>query len=326
MRWYAWYQGGNIHVADLDRSPADGSLLTMHVVVPLPADHRDWSEVYVAAVPDGEAVVYVACNAVRRLNLHGTVVWSYDLGSGGNEGAAVAVSPDADVVWVWASQMTDDGCDRLLVLDAASGGLLDQADLWSVGYGGGFFAHPDGTVIVSVGQGQCGPANFQARFDGGLLVVEELIGPLRDQRWLVALSPEGTRLVAFPDWAWGELLVHAWPGGELLTSFKAADLLPDQHRSDEPTFEWTTGFLNNGQLLTTIEVDQKALLVRVDLESGASSVIGEPFATPRGHTLGDGTWIAADEWKDRSGPRRLRRFQLDRSGEDLWPGLAGCAG
>ncbi|WP_125776441.1 YncE family protein [Antribacter gilvus] len=314
MRWYPWCQGGNIHVADLDRSPADGSLLTMHVVVPLPADHRDASEVHVAVMPDGEAFVYVAWNEVRRLDLQGTVVWSYDLGSGGDEGAAVAVSPDAGVVWVWASQMTDDGCDHLLVLDAASGGLLDEADLWTVGYGGEFFAHPDGSIIVSVGLGQSEFANFHALFDGGRLLVEEPAGPLRLGRYLRALSPDGTRVVASPDGEWDELLVYGWPGGEILTSFKAPDLLPEQHRSDEPTFEWTTGFLNNGQLLTTIEVDQKALLVRVDLESGASSVIGEPFATPRNLLpLGDGTWIAADDRYDRRAARSLRRFQLDHS-------------
>lgn len=323
MSWYSWSDNERISIADLARSPADGSPLVGHVTIPLPAEHRGASLVdELVTIGDGDPV-FTAQDVVVRMGAGGAVVWSHDLGpSGPQRGLAhsgIVLSRDDAIVWVYAADaMADRGDDdRLLVLDARTGELLASAALDSVGHGAELLAHADGGLLVGVAQGQDGGILYLARFDDGELTVQELDGALDGDRVPCAFSPDGTRLLTCDYDGPDDVAVHSWPDGAVLATFMAEDLVPESLDGEMPVLEYGAGFLDDGRVLVTVkgEVESEenfvewAVPVVIDLASGTARAVAAPGPAQRQGpvALGDGTWVVVDHRPEGSDAPLVRR-------------------
>jgi outer membrane protein assembly factor BamB len=323
VSWYSWSDDQRIFIADLARSPADGSPLVGHVSIPLPAEHRGASLVdELVIIGDGDPV-FAAQDVVVRMGAGGEVVWSHDLGPGGPRSglarSGVARSRDGAIVWVYAADaMADRGDgDRLLALDARTGKLLVSAVLDSVGHSAELLAHDDGSLVVGVAQGQDGGVLYLVRFDHGVLTMRELTGALHGDRVPCGFSPDGTRLLTCDYEGPDDVAVHSWPDGAVLATFTAEDLVPESLDGEMPVLEYGAGFLDDGRVLVTVkgevELEENfvewAVPVVIDLASSTAGAVAAPGPAQRQGPvpLGDGTWVAVDRRPEGSDAPLVRR-------------------
>lgn len=206
------------------------------------------------------------------------------------DGRAVGVyRPDA-----MAGRGTD---DRYVAFDAATGEVLGEEELETVGHGAVQLAHPtSGEVLFDVGEGQDGTVVFRASLAGGRLGV--VAYPWVD-RCLIGLSPDGRHFLTI-DHGQADLTVHAYPGGEEVFTLTVEAF---GHDPESVYVEWAGGYLDQDTLLINLVGEPEEQLedeewfrtYRVDARTGqvhgqiASHGAGADDLRP----LGDGSWLTS---------------------------------
>lgn len=142
------------------------------------------------------------------LDRAGTELWRFDFGpredAPGSARTNCRFSFDGTVVWLYRPDMYSGHgeSDRWFALDAATGAVLGDAALPTVGgHGGHHVVHPDGEhVLLEVGCGQDGCYLFKGRISQGAMewapwpVAED---PNQSDQRIGALSPDGRQVMAF---------------------------------------------------------------------------------------------------------------------------------
>lgn len=220
---------------DLSRPVLNGALLERVAAFPAEAEPRGH-----AAAPDLECAVYTTDDALVCVGRDGATRWRSDFGAAPERymsgSADCAFSLKGDVVWLYRPDLAMKGpghTDQWLAFDAATGSVLGQVDLGSIGHGAEHFVHPDGEhVLLEVGEGQDGSCVYRARLDGTGIVVAE-------QKWdaaLYDLSPDGSRAMTVREMRGSlleEVVIRTFPGGEedLVVSAEALGYDEDEHET-----------------------------------------------------------------------------------------------
>ncbi|MEU5884235.1 hypothetical protein [Spirillospora sp. NPDC047279] len=241
--------------------------------------------------PDLGRAVYATQHEVVCVD-GGGAVWRYDLlprstvRYGHHPGCAF--SKDGKTVWVYRpdAMAGRGGLDRWVVLDAAGGGVLAEADLGTVGHGGRHHRHPNGTdVLLDVGEGQDGVNLFRGSLRSGL---ESFRYDWID-RCVLDLAPDGSRFMT-ADHEQDDVAFHRYPDGEVTLRFRLEEFGVD---TEDGFVEWSGGFLTNETAIVTVGGEEEwHRHYRVDLASGGMA----PFdAESRDaydiEPLGDGSWL-----------------------------------
>ncbi|MFD6999512.1 hypothetical protein ACFWA5_25350 [Streptomyces mirabilis] len=254
----------------------EGSCQEMHASFDEYGEHGEHTDSRGHLYADSGSVVFSA---------DGKLVWAHV------RGPLAAGSGDPDVIEEW------------LVLDAADGTVLGQADTQTVAAGSGHVSHPDpGQMGLSVGEGQDGAPLLWGRWDGERLSVERI----DDDRCLLAVSPSGEHFLTVTHYQ--ELLsLHRVEDGSVVSELDAEEVIPDHPAldpdDDEPEVHWDYygGFLDEHTVIAgTTEADEEYGTGRhwlVDVRD--MRLLGEvtyPFPTSGvPNTLGDGSWYTIAE-------------------------------
>lgn len=267
-----------------------------------------------AVSADLRRAVYTTLNAAVCVTRDGAEIWrsAFEPLSGERYGhrPSCVLSADGRVVWVYRP----DGMagrnrpDQWVVLDAETGATIAQADLTTVGHGGGQFRHPAGEeILLDVGEGQDGSVVFRGALRGDRL---DLVPYPWGDRCLIGLAPGGDRFMTV-DHGQDDVAFHTYPDGDVTLE------LPIEafgHDPDEAFVEWGGGYLTPDTAIVTIAgetEDEREWFrrYRVGLRSG------QVEAEFDGHTedlydlepLGDGSWLTTDpsghpiRWSAREG-------------------------
>ncbi|WP_033222862.1 hypothetical protein [Kitasatospora phosalacinea] len=294
--------GGAIRAYDT-AAPGSGPLLPVAEFRPREGDEvRDH-----AVAPDLTRAYYTTLDAAVCVGADGAELWRSAVeGERTRERGhrpGCGLSADGRRLWFYRPDaMAGRGShDGWTVLDAATGAVLGRADLGTVGHAGAHFAHPDGTVLLDVGEGQDGTVVFRGSLtDGGLEVAAY---PWTD-RCLIGLSPDGKHFLTV-DHGQRDFTVHAYPGGEAEFTVTVDDF---GHDGDgcEAVVEWSGGYLDQDTLVVVLygedEDEDEAgdgewfRSHRVDARTGR--ILGEFDSGARDcydlHPLGDGSWLTTD--------------------------------
>jgi hypothetical protein len=243
-----------------------------------------------------DRVVYAAEDEVVCTGAAG---WRFDLGRRGRrDGVAYtgcAFSLDDAVVWVYSPDaMADRGGrrDRWIALDAATGAVRESFDLDSAGHGGQMIPHPDGDVLLDVGEGEDGSRTYRVRLGGQLSAY-----PWHD-RVLVDLSPSGRQFMTV-DHGQQDVAFHTFPGGEVEVRVPIAPLEDDP---GDAGFEWTGGYLDETTAAAVVtgvaEEDDEEEWWRhctIDVRTGEMTALPVVTTDPYDlQPLGDGTYLTTD--------------------------------
>ncbi|WP_335991258.1 hypothetical protein [Glycomyces sp. MUSA5-2] len=180
----------------------------------------------------GHTIVATADDLVA-VDESGAATWRYPFGSGrplGAQRTTCTYSRDGALVWlylpdVYAGRGAE---DRLVLLDAATGALVDEAPLpVPGGHSASIDLHPDGVhVLLCVGCGQDGTYTFLARATPGSPLACEpwpadpaALGSL----WLQGMFEDGSTVLAVTDDG-TRIEFRTWPTGDLAWSVTLADL------------------------------------------------------------------------------------------------------
>ncbi|MFJ8041957.1 hypothetical protein ACIRBX_15800 [Kitasatospora sp. NPDC096147] len=285
---------GVIHVYELAGGP--GELAPAARIRPVAGDEP----VAISVTSDLGRVCYTTLNAVVCVSADGSEVWRHPLEphSSARYGHRpdCAYSPDDRTVWVYRPDVMADRSpvDLWVVLDAATGGQIDGAELETAGHGGSQYFHPtDGHVLLELGEGQDGVAAFRGRLEAGRLEVVRY--PWHD-RCLIDLSPDGTRFMTV-DHGQADVTFHRYPGGEEVLTLAVEDFGPE---AEDGVVEWGGGFLSDGTAVVTLAGEDEETEQEwhrdhlVDLATGSVT----PFASGSADSyditpLGDGSWLLA---------------------------------
>jgi hypothetical protein len=219
------------------------------------------------------------------------------------------LSVDGRAVWVYRpDSMAGRGrFDQWVALNAATGAIIAQADLGTVGHGGEQFRHPDGEqLLLDVGEGQDGSTIFR-----GALVADrlELVRYPWGDRCLIDLTPDGSQfMTVHHDQA--DVAFHTYPGGEATLKLPVEAFGYDPY---ETYVEWSGGgYLTADTAIVTLggEADDEKewfCHYRVNLSSGRVEAEFDGHAEDLYdlEPLGDGSWLTTDpsghpiRWADR---------------------------
>ncbi|MCX4574855.1 hypothetical protein [Streptomyces sp. NBC_01571] len=281
--------------------------------------------------PGLDVAVFAGVHAIRAVDGRGATLWEVRHGcwEGGcrelhtsvdeyadsrdhlyaDSGSAV-FSADGKLVWAHVrGPLAEDGedpevLDEWLVLDAADGTVLGEADAQTVAAGSDHVSHPDpGQMGLSVGEGQDGVPLLWGRWDGERLSVDR-IGD--DDRILLAVSPSGEHFLTVTHYQ--ELLaLHRVADGSVVSELDAEEAvaphpaLPPENDEPEVHWDYYAGFLDEHTVITgTVEADEEFGAGRhwlVDVrDMRLLGEVGYPFpvsGVPL--ALGDGSWCTVDE-------------------------------
>lgn len=251
-----------------------------------------------AVCTDLRHAYYTTLEAAVCVTAHGTLLWRSRFEPPADEVFGhqpdCELSSDGRVLWVYRPDaMAGRGRpDQWVAMDAATGEVLAQADLETVGHGGVQLAHPaSGQVLLNVGEGQDGSVVHRASLTGGRM---ELLRYPWDDRCLIDLSPDGHRFLTV-DHAQNDLAVHAFPGGEVLFTLTAADF---GHDPETVYLEWSGGYLTEDTVVATLigeDEDEEDWFRHYRLDARTGRIHGE-FDTHAAdpydlRPLGDGSWL-----------------------------------
>ncbi|MFD6493043.1 hypothetical protein [Streptomyces sp. NPDC060188] len=287
---------GGICAYDLDAG--DLGVLSPSVVC-RPSAGDDVVEHAVSA--DLQRAYYTTLDAAVCVTAGGAEVWRSDFEPrsehrmGHRPGCVLSL--DGSTVWVYRPDVMAGrgGPDRWAALDAATGAVVAQTDLRTVGHGGEQFPHPvDGHVLLDVGEGQDGSVVYRARLVEGRM---DLVRYPGDDRCLIGLSPDGSHFTTVAH-DQSDVALHTYPDGEV-TFALSVDAFG--HDPDEIYVEWSGGYLSTDTVVVSLmgETEDEQEWFRhylVDVQSGR--IHGEFDA----HTdnpydirpLGDGSWLTTD--------------------------------
>ncbi|MDN3239531.1 hypothetical protein [Glycomyces tritici] len=173
------------------------------------ADERPISDIKAQSRDESGGRVAIATrDFLVCLDRAGTELWRFDFGpredGPGSAWSNCRFSRDGAVVWLYRPDMYSGHgpADRWFALDAATGAILGDAALPTVGgQGGHHHLHPDGVhVLLEVGCGQDGSYLFKGRIDQGAL--DWAPWPVADSpdqcdQRIAALAPDGSQVMAF---------------------------------------------------------------------------------------------------------------------------------
>ncbi|MBK3562356.1 hypothetical protein [Streptomyces sp. MBT62] len=274
-----------------------GVLSPVMVCRPSPDD-----EVVDHAVAVGrQRAYYTTLHAAVCVTADGTEVWRsrFEPRSDQRHGhrPGCVLSSDELVLWVYRpdAMAGRDRHDRWVALDAATGAVVAEAELSTVGHGGLHLLHPAGDeVFLDVGEGQDGSVVFRASLTGSRM---DLTTYPWDDRCLIALSPDGHEFMTVHH-EQADVALHTYPDGEVRFALSVDAF---GHDPDEVYVEWSGGYLDPDTVLVTLggetEDEQEWFRhYRVDVRSGR---VGAEFdARTDDHydmrPLGDGTWLTTD--------------------------------
>jgi hypothetical protein len=265
-----------------------------------------------AVSADLRHAVYTTLNHAVRVTRDGTEIWrsAFEPPSTERYGhrPSCVLSLDDRVVWVYRpdAMAGRNRPDRWVALDADTGLVIAEAELKTVGHGGGQFRHPDGKhLFLDVGEGQDGAVVFRGTLDGDR--IDLVTYPWAD-RCLIAPAPDGTGFMTVCH-DQTDVAFHGHPDGEVTLRFPVEAF---GHDPDDAYVEWNGGYLTPDTAVVTISGETEDehewfRHYRVDLRSGR---VGAEFD---GHAadaydlepLGDGTWLTTDtsghpiRWSDR---------------------------
>ncbi|WP_062207613.1 hypothetical protein [Streptomyces sp. NBRC 109706] len=251
-----------------------------------------------AVAADPRHVFYTTLHAAVCVTADGAEVWRSEFAPRSRERyghrPGCALSLDGRVLWIYRPDVLAgrDRPDRWVALDAATGAVLAQADLGTVGHGGEQLPHPAGEfMLLDVGEGQDGTVIHRASLVDGRL---DLVRYPWHDRILIGLSPDGTRFMTV-DHQQTDLAVHRHPDGEVTFSLTVDAF---GHDPDEIFVDWFGGFLNEDTLVATLAGETEneedwSRLYRVHAQTGEIQAEFTPHAeAPHDiHLLGDNTWL-----------------------------------
>jgi hypothetical protein len=205
------------------------------------------------------------------------------------------ISLDDAVVWVYRpdAMAGRDRTDQWVVLDARTGTSMAATPLETMGHGGLQHRHPDGTLLLDVGEGQDGSVIYRGAFEpGGLDVVRY---PWSD-RWLIDVAPGGGQFMTV-DHQQADVAFHSYPGGEVTRQLSVADL---GHDPDEARLEWSGGYLSTDTAIVTLagETDDGQEWFRYHRAEIGSGHLVDFDSHAQGlydvQPVGDGSWLTTD--------------------------------
>jgi hypothetical protein len=257
---------------------------------PVPADTQSH-----ALSSTGDRLVYAVDDEVVCTGAAG---WRFDLGKRGSRAGIAytgcAFSLDDAVVWVYSPDaMADRGRrDRWIALDSATGAVRESFDLDSAGHGGQMIPHPDGDLLLDVGEGEDGSRTFRVR-----LGTQPSAYPWHD-RVLVDLSPSGRQFMTV-DHGQQDVAFHTFPSGDVELRVAIAPLEDDP---GDAGFEWTGGYLDETTATAVVagiaEEDDEEEWWRhctIDVRTGAMTALPVVTTDPYDlQPLGDGTYLTTD--------------------------------
>lgn len=284
---------GRLHLYDLSQNGVGSLQPVASFEVPAELGALDGY----AAHPMLDGLVYATATQAVRVGADGRVRWRIDLGMPTDPKSVCDVgcgfSIDGEFVWLYVPDaLLDRGPDRLLVLDA-SGTTVAQTRLDTVGHGAGLQAHPDGHMIVDVGEGQEGIHILRCRTEAGVVLVEEY--PWID-RVLIGFSPDGSRFMTRRPRVSGGRRVPRLSQREVVAAVTKTDL---GDYDDEASIEWTGGYLDpTTAMMAVVGYDEDTdedwhRCHLVDADSGRVRGVWHVDAedAPNIKPLGDGTWL-----------------------------------
>lgn len=300
---------GRWHVYDLSENRLGSLRPVASYDAPTERDSRE-------AHPSLDGLVYATATHVVRLGADGSVRWRHELGEPTVPRYSAFVSCefslDGEFVWVYVPDaLLDRGPDRLLVLDA-DGTAVAQAVLETAGHGAGLLAHPDGHMIVEIGEGQDGPTILRCRTEAGVLLMEKY--PWFD-RVLIGFSPDGSRFMTV-DHGFGEdAAFHSYPSGEVVAVVTKSQL---GAYDEEARIDWVGGYLDASTAIVAVigyDEDTDKDWYRCHLVDPASGRVRGEWQVDTDYVdnvrpLGDGTWLQVR--KDQHPQRHA--FRTDVSG------------
>lgn len=204
------------------------------------------------------------------------------------------LSSGGRVVWVYRpdAMAGRDRPDQWVVLDAATGAVIAQADLDTVGHGGRQLVHRAGDqVLLNVGEGQDGSVIHRASVTEGRMDVMRYPW---SSRCLIDVSPDGRHFMTV-DHDQTDMALHTYPDGEMTLALSVDVFGCDP---DETVVEWSGGYLNQDTVIVTLagetEDEQEWFRhYRVDTSSGRVQAEFDAHveALHDIEPLGDGSWL-----------------------------------
>ncbi|CAM5473952.1 hypothetical protein GCM10010329_30700 [Streptomyces spiroverticillatus] len=287
---------GRVRAYDL-AGGATGVLSSAVSVRPAPGD-----EVGHAVATDLRHAYYTTLHAVVCLaTADSTEVWRSPFEPRTDEEfgslPSCMLSWDGRVLWVYRpdAMAGRNGRDQWAALDTATGKVLAQVELETVGHGGHQLRHPaDDRVFVDVGEGQDGAVVHRAELRGDR--IDLTCYPWRD-RCLIDLAPDGRHFMTV-DHGQADVTVHTCPDGEPVFTLTVDAF---GHDPDLVCVAWSGGYLTPDTLVVTLtgeteEGEEWMRRYRVDAQTGViqeefDAGSDNPYDPYDFYPLGDGTWL-----------------------------------
>jgi hypothetical protein len=277
----------------------------------------------VTVSPERDLAVFAGVHAVRAVDARGATRWelrhacwysgcgllhdsfddyAHDADHRFADEGSVAVSADGRLVWAHVRDPLGGDGEVWVVLDAADGTVLGQADTMTVASNSVHTAHPDPAQMgLSIGEGEEGSPALRGRWDGRRLTFEQI----DTDTVLLAVSPSGRHLLTVDAGQWS-LALHRSQDGALLRELDAEGTVP-QHPGNGGTatrvyWDFDAAFVTEETVVAgTSECDRRHGAARHWLVDVAAMTLRGEIAYPAPVTgparaAGGGRWctVAAD--------------------------------
>jgi hypothetical protein len=197
-----------------------------------------------AVSPTGDLAVFAGVHALRAVDSTGAVRWEIRHGCWSEvvcteahssfseyaddyhhrnaDSGSATFSSDGKLLWAHIRSWADrDVKEEWLILDAADGTVLAQAETMTVGSGSAHFPHPNPAYMgLTVGEGEENSPVLWGRWDGANLTVQRFV-----EEVLLAVSPSGEYFLTTDLGQW-DLYLHRAEDGTELRQLSAEEAVP----------------------------------------------------------------------------------------------------